>query len=42
MKNYDETTDQITLTLDDDSELVQKMKKKGRTENEKTENNKEN
>ena len=31
-----------TLFLDDDSELVQKMKKKGRTENEKTENNKEN
>ena len=22
MKNYDETTDQITLTLDDDSELL--------------------
>lgn len=31
-----------TLFLDDDSELVQKMKKKGRTENEKTDNNKEN
>ena len=31
-----------TLFLDDDSELVQKMKKKGRTKNEKTENNKEN